>query len=296
MEIKDVAKEIRTLLKNTFPNTKFSVKCHHFSQGEAVAISWADGPTKNQVDTLVNKYGDGYSRYIRTSRTHSSVSAPEPKLTEVLTETAPQSQESVPAATIEPEQLATPITAPEQAIKVKVFYSRDDLNDYLGYPMSQLGKNAVKNIANNVYESNPWLLYQTKDGKKIKYYPESGKYQVFEADDDYHASKVLSNKLLRDTETGRPFGDYDRPDRYTFARRESVTISELKVNELQALHTERSVVLGQYVAFLREASALESKAKDKRKEAQVFRQKMKEIDKQIEAEKSEIATTKQVTA
>lgn len=71
MDIKDVAKEIRAILKKEFPATKFSVKCSRFSQGSSVETSWTDGPTTDQVDELIGHYGNSRSRFIGTSRTHS---------------------------------------------------------------------------------------------------------------------------------------------------------------------------------------------------------------------------------
>lgn len=71
MDIKDIAKEIRALLKGAFPATKFSVRCKRFSQGSAVDTSWTDGPTREQVDKLNSLYDDGYFCFIRNSRTYS---------------------------------------------------------------------------------------------------------------------------------------------------------------------------------------------------------------------------------
>lgn len=71
MDIKDVAKEIRTILKSNFSDIKFSVKCSRFSQGSAVNVSWTDGPTTVQVDELIARYGNSRSRFIGTNRTHS---------------------------------------------------------------------------------------------------------------------------------------------------------------------------------------------------------------------------------
>ena len=71
MDIKDIAKEIRAVLKGAFPATKFSVKSSRFSQGSSVDTSWTDGPTTEQVDDLIGEYGDTRSRFIETNRTHS---------------------------------------------------------------------------------------------------------------------------------------------------------------------------------------------------------------------------------
>lgn len=115
-DIKETAKEIRTVLKSAFPSTKFSVRCHQFSQGEAVAISWTDGPAKNQVEPLVNTYGDGYLRFIKISRKNSAVNVSELEVAEVVTETAPQPQES----TISADDQLTELVALQELLISKV--------------------------------------------------------------------------------------------------------------------------------------------------------------------------------
>jgi hypothetical protein len=54
------AASIRTELKNNFPTYKFSVTSDNFSGGDSVHISWNDGPTTKQVDSIVNKYQYGH--------------------------------------------------------------------------------------------------------------------------------------------------------------------------------------------------------------------------------------------
>jgi hypothetical protein len=53
------AKNIRTELKATYPKTKFSVRSESFSGGDAIRISWTDGPNADQVDAIVGKYSAG---------------------------------------------------------------------------------------------------------------------------------------------------------------------------------------------------------------------------------------------
>ena len=53
------AKEIRKELKETFPNTKFSVKSEGFAGGNSVYIHWTDGPTSEKVDEITKKYQYG---------------------------------------------------------------------------------------------------------------------------------------------------------------------------------------------------------------------------------------------
>ena len=70
MDIKDIAKSIRTVLKSTFPATKFSVTTSRFSQGSSADVSWADGPTKTQVNDLIDLHGTR-SQFINTDRIQS---------------------------------------------------------------------------------------------------------------------------------------------------------------------------------------------------------------------------------
>lgn len=83
------ADAIREELKKVFPSVKFSVRSETFSMGDAVRISWTDGPTTKQVDEITGKYQSGYfdsmqdmyvyskngdgpsAKYITTSRTMS---------------------------------------------------------------------------------------------------------------------------------------------------------------------------------------------------------------------------------
>jgi hypothetical protein len=53
------AKAIREELKKLYSNYKFSVKSGSFAGGDAVRVSWVDGPTVEQIDNIVNKYAYG---------------------------------------------------------------------------------------------------------------------------------------------------------------------------------------------------------------------------------------------
>ena len=53
------AAAIRSELKATFPGIKFSVTSESFSMGNAVRISYTDGPTKDAVEEIVAKYQYG---------------------------------------------------------------------------------------------------------------------------------------------------------------------------------------------------------------------------------------------
>lgn len=57
-EHKTCGANIRTELKRNFPNVKFSVRYESFSGNNAYDISWTDGPTRKQVDAIVDKYSD----------------------------------------------------------------------------------------------------------------------------------------------------------------------------------------------------------------------------------------------
>lgn len=54
---KETAKEIRKVLKENYPQTKFSVRTQHHT---TVRISWQDGPSPKQIEKLTNKFLAGY--------------------------------------------------------------------------------------------------------------------------------------------------------------------------------------------------------------------------------------------
>jgi len=54
------ADAIRAELKEVFKGVKFSVKSDTFANGDAVRISWSDGPTTKEVDRITGKYSGGY--------------------------------------------------------------------------------------------------------------------------------------------------------------------------------------------------------------------------------------------
>jgi len=53
------AAAIREELKKVMPQFKFSVRSESFSGGDAVRISWENGPTVGQVEEITNKYAYG---------------------------------------------------------------------------------------------------------------------------------------------------------------------------------------------------------------------------------------------
>lgn len=56
VDVTDVAKMIRPLLRKAFPGVKFSVRSDRYAGGASVDISWTDGPTSNSVDRLIKGF------------------------------------------------------------------------------------------------------------------------------------------------------------------------------------------------------------------------------------------------
>jgi len=82
MEITESAKILRVELKQTFPETKFSVRVERYSMGESINVFWTDGASSIKVDQLLFKYEDisrdamgevlsGGNRYCQGHRTIS---------------------------------------------------------------------------------------------------------------------------------------------------------------------------------------------------------------------------------
>lgn len=53
------AANIRTELRASLPGVKFSVRSEKFSMGNAVRVSWTDGPRASEVRAIVGKYQAG---------------------------------------------------------------------------------------------------------------------------------------------------------------------------------------------------------------------------------------------
>lgn len=49
-------KNIKTELKRTFPDMKFSITSKTFSMGDSIDVSWTDGPTAKDVSAVIDKY------------------------------------------------------------------------------------------------------------------------------------------------------------------------------------------------------------------------------------------------
>jgi hypothetical protein len=52
----ETAKLVRKSLKQQFPGVKFSVRSDTYSGGASIDVSWTDGPTSSEVDTVTNAY------------------------------------------------------------------------------------------------------------------------------------------------------------------------------------------------------------------------------------------------
>lgn len=57
--LRAAAKNIRIELARAFPGVKFSVKSRRFSGGDAIDVSWVDGPQSCQVDEIIGRYSAG---------------------------------------------------------------------------------------------------------------------------------------------------------------------------------------------------------------------------------------------
>ncbi len=60
-DAKITAKKIRTELKTTFKNCKFSVKIDRYSMGQSVNIDWENGASVPEVEDLINKIEAEYN-------------------------------------------------------------------------------------------------------------------------------------------------------------------------------------------------------------------------------------------
>lgn len=59
-EVAQAAQQIKAELKANYLTVKFSVRSESFSMGNAVRISWHDGPMTKEVDAIVGKYQYGH--------------------------------------------------------------------------------------------------------------------------------------------------------------------------------------------------------------------------------------------
>ena len=69
----DTAKLIRKEIKHYFPNVKFSVRSHSYSGGSSINVSWTDGPTTSEVDSIVKRFqGASFDGSIDLKSYHNS--------------------------------------------------------------------------------------------------------------------------------------------------------------------------------------------------------------------------------
>lgn len=54
------AKQIKAKLQKAFPGIRFSARSSSFSMGDDVNVSWTDGPTVKEVESLINCYQYGH--------------------------------------------------------------------------------------------------------------------------------------------------------------------------------------------------------------------------------------------
>lgn len=60
IQVAETAKLVRSVLRESFPDTKFSVRSESYSMGAAIRIGWQDGPCEPQIDALVNPFKGAY--------------------------------------------------------------------------------------------------------------------------------------------------------------------------------------------------------------------------------------------
>lgn len=61
LSVTDTAKLVRAALKKAFPAVKFSVRSRSYSGGASIDVGWTDGPTKKEVDAVIDGFsGSGF--------------------------------------------------------------------------------------------------------------------------------------------------------------------------------------------------------------------------------------------
>ena len=63
---------IKRELKKEYPDTKFRVRSQSYSMGDSVGVSWDDGPTSEDVDSIIGKYQYGNFNGMTDSYEHSN--------------------------------------------------------------------------------------------------------------------------------------------------------------------------------------------------------------------------------
>ena len=92
------AAAIREELKKEMPNYKFSVRSETFAGGDAVRISWENGPTVKQIEAIVNKYAYGrFDSMEDLSYSEHNDDLPQAKYVTTYREINPELKEAVKA-------------------------------------------------------------------------------------------------------------------------------------------------------------------------------------------------------
>lgn len=56
IDVVEVARLVRSALKETFPGLKFSVRSSRYAGGASIHVTWKDGPELPQVEEVVGQY------------------------------------------------------------------------------------------------------------------------------------------------------------------------------------------------------------------------------------------------
>ena len=79
-EAAQAAKEVRKALKENFKGVKFSVTSESYSMGNSVNIDWQNGPSRSEVESIVNKYKKGNFDGMTDSFDYSNVNKDIPQV------------------------------------------------------------------------------------------------------------------------------------------------------------------------------------------------------------------------
>jgi hypothetical protein len=66
------AKMLRADLKTEFPGVKFSVRSHVYSGGASIEVNWTDGPAKNDVQRVADRWSGASFDGMTDSMTYRS--------------------------------------------------------------------------------------------------------------------------------------------------------------------------------------------------------------------------------
>src|SRR4051812_47791020 len=66
------AAQLRTALKELWPNITFRIRSETYSGGDSINICWNFGPTSKEVDAIANQWQDGYFDGMQDMYIHGS--------------------------------------------------------------------------------------------------------------------------------------------------------------------------------------------------------------------------------